>query len=204
MIHLDKMPRKIALTAVLLLALGLWTAPADAQAPAPAPAPASAPGPANEAVAVRTGNHADFGRIVFDAPPRARYRLTREGNQVTVTFADDVALGRPGKDPRNVSGLSVAGPRAVFTVPAGTRISRGRSPTAATCTSKVVSLSSAPACGRSRRSAAVSSAAGHLSRSTTAHTEKTALSASTASCWGRDQYLTTSPYMALCHRNNQC
>ena len=114
MIHLDKMPRKIASTAVLLLAWGLCTAPAEAQAPAPAPA--------NEAVAVRTGNHADFGRIVFDAPPRARYRLTREGNQVTVTFADDVTLGRPGKDPRNVSGLSVAGPRAVFTIPAGARI----------------------------------------------------------------------------------
>lgn len=124
MTNLDKMPRARPGTArgcalaVWLLASGPWAMPANAQAQAQAQAPA----PVAEAIAVRTGTHADFGRIVFDAPPRARYRLTRDGNQVTITFADEVTLGRPGKDPRNVSGLSVAGPRAVFTIPAGAKI----------------------------------------------------------------------------------
>lgn len=103
---------------VLPLTLMLWVMPAGAQVQTPAPAPVSAAEP----IAVRTGTHPTFGRIVFDAPPRARYRLTRNGNQVTVTFAEDVVLGRPGKDPRNVSGLSVAGSRAVFTIPAGAKV----------------------------------------------------------------------------------
>ena len=71
------------------------------------------------AVTIRSGNHPDFGRIVFDAPPRVAYRVVRDGDHLTVQFADDVALTGDPKLPRNVAGLHADHAQAVLTVAAG-------------------------------------------------------------------------------------
>jgi hypothetical protein len=71
------------------------------------------------AVTVRSGNHPDYGRIVFDAPPGVTYRVVRDGDRLTVQFAGDVALAGDPKLPRNVAALHADGTQAVLTVAAG-------------------------------------------------------------------------------------
>jgi hypothetical protein len=71
------------------------------------------------AVTIRSGNHPDFGRIVFDAPPGVSYRVVRDGDRVTVRFADDVALTGDPKLPRNIAALHADHAQAVLTVAAG-------------------------------------------------------------------------------------
>jgi hypothetical protein len=71
------------------------------------------------AVAIRSGNHPGFGRVVFDAPPRLSYQVTRDGDQLTVQFAGDVALTGSPKLPRNVAALQADNAQAVLTVAAG-------------------------------------------------------------------------------------
>jgi hypothetical protein len=70
-------------------------------------------------VTIRSGNHADFGRVVFDAPPRASYHVVRDGDRITVQFADDVALTGDPKLPRNVAALHADHAQAVLTVAGG-------------------------------------------------------------------------------------
>ena len=57
------------------------------------------------AVTIRSGNHPDFGRIVFDAPPHMPYHVVRDGDHLTVTFAGDAALAGDPRLPRNIKGL---------------------------------------------------------------------------------------------------
>jgi len=99
------MPKNLALRVFTMLAL-------------------ATPGPslAADPIPVRTGNHPTYGRIVFDAPANTRYRLTREGDQISVRFPDDQILARPGSPPRNVAKLGVAGSRLDFTIRAGATI----------------------------------------------------------------------------------
>lgn len=103
------MPKNLALRVFTMLAL---TTPGLALAADTAP------------ISVRTGNHPSFGRIVFDAPPNARYRLTREGDQISVRFPDDQTLARPGSAPRNVTRLNAAGSKLEFTIAAGASSAR--------------------------------------------------------------------------------
>jgi len=70
-------------------------------------------------VTIRSGNHRDFGRVVFDAPPRVSYRVVRDGDHLTVRFADDVALAGDPRLPRNVAALHADRTQAVLTVAAG-------------------------------------------------------------------------------------
>ena len=73
-------------------------------------------------VAVRTGSHPSFGRIVFDAPVGTPYRLSRDGDRVTVRFSNDIALGPPQAAPRNVARLQASGARAEFTIVPGATV----------------------------------------------------------------------------------
>lgn len=98
------------LIAASLLALLLLATPAHAQGTGVADA---------GTIAIRTGSHPGYGRIVFDAPPNTRYRLTREGNRIVVRFPDEQTLAAPNGTPRNVSGLGVAGSRLEFSIPPG-------------------------------------------------------------------------------------
>ena len=71
------------------------------------------------AVTIRSGDHPDYGRIVFDAPPSVTYRVARNGDRLTVQFADDVALAGDPKLPRNVAALHADSTQAVLTIAAG-------------------------------------------------------------------------------------
>lgn len=53
-------------------------------------------------VPIHSGNHPDFGRVVFDTPSNVSYRVTRDDDRVTVRFSDTVKLGAAPALPRNV------------------------------------------------------------------------------------------------------
>jgi peptidylprolyl isomerase len=88
---------------------------------------AAQPGaPGSVAVPIHSGNHPDFGRVVFDTPPHAAYRVTREGDRVTVRFADTVKLGAPPALPRNVLSIHANAAQAELTVAAGASLHDSR------------------------------------------------------------------------------
>lgn len=69
-----------------------------------APAPAS-----SRPIGVRTGEHKEFSRIVFDWPSKVGYRLGKTGDTATITFdsAADVDISRlKSRPPKNVLGAS--------------------------------------------------------------------------------------------------
>lgn len=72
-----------------------------------------------DSMAVRTGEHKDFDRIVFDAPKGTTYKIQRSGAQITLTFSraahlvfSPFDLGR-AKDLAVISGLEGNEPLAV-------------------------------------------------------------------------------------------
>ena len=69
--------------------------------------------------AIRAGNHTAFGRIVFDVPPGTRYKMTRDGDTVTIKFPDQTALQTPPPAPRNVRSLKASAAQAELQVAAG-------------------------------------------------------------------------------------
>ena len=71
------------------------------------------------AVTIRSGDHPDFGRIVFDAPPHMPYHVVRDGDHLTVKFAGDAALAGDPRLPRNIKGLQADHAEAVLTVASG-------------------------------------------------------------------------------------
>jgi hypothetical protein len=71
---------------------------------------------------VRSGNHPDFGRIVFDTSGTTAYHVDHDGDHVVVHIAGDVTLGRPPPPPRNVTAITTDGPTADLTLAHGTRI----------------------------------------------------------------------------------
>ena len=101
-----------------------WTHAARALALLLTMAQASAPD--STVVPTRTGNHPGYGRIVFDAPPKARYTLTRDGDTIAVRFQDDFRLDRQQSVPRNVTRLTTAAAVATFSVNAGTTLRQTR------------------------------------------------------------------------------
>jgi len=77
----------------LLLLLGAGHAAAEADTPR---------------IAVRAGDHAGHGRIVFDWPQRTDYTVTVEGSTVRIAFAAPGVpdLGALGRTPRNVTAIA--------------------------------------------------------------------------------------------------
>lgn len=93
----------------------------------PGPALASVPPPAQAAptAPIRTGNHSDFGRVVFDLPAGAKWSLDRAGERLTVRLsgAEPVAAGPP---PRNARTLTTASDSAELVLVPGTRVRSAR------------------------------------------------------------------------------
>lgn len=61
----------------------------------------------SEEVAVRVGDHAGYGRVVFDLPPGAAFTTTTDGNRFLVAFKDAGQVAQPMTLPRFV--VSVQG-----------------------------------------------------------------------------------------------
>jgi hypothetical protein len=93
------------------------SAPATANLPAAAPAQAAAATPPAEAptVAIRTGEHPDYTRIVFDWPSRVGYRLERSGTTATLRFDKPARL--------NIGNLRARPPKFIGDV--GTTVADG-------------------------------------------------------------------------------
>jgi parvulin-like peptidyl-prolyl isomerase len=75
--------------------------------------------PESGLVPIHSGNHPDFGRVVFDTPPNVSYRVTRDGDRVTVRFPDTVKLGVAPVSLRNVLSLRSNVAQAELTVAVG-------------------------------------------------------------------------------------
>jgi len=106
------------------------------QAPAaqtPAARPAAAPAIVSSAVKLRSGEHADYTRLVFDYPQRVDYSVAQEGNAATLRFQDPtpVDIGTLARrPPRFITGLSTqaenGGSVVRFTTPEGAQLKHWR------------------------------------------------------------------------------
>jgi hypothetical protein len=94
-------------------ALGLWLLLAQAAAAAEPPR-----------VAVRTGTHADFGRIVFDWPSPVDYSVEQAGDVFRLRFASpaEIDLARVARGPRNVAAVEREGETIVIRAVPGARL----------------------------------------------------------------------------------
>ena len=72
---------------------------------------------------IRTGNHPDHGRVVFDAPSHIPYRVVQNGDRLTVVFSspgsNDVAVTGNPVPPRNVAALHADGNEVTLTITDG-------------------------------------------------------------------------------------
>jgi hypothetical protein len=80
---------------------------------------AANPEAAGGKVAVRSGDHQGFGRVVIETNGQTDYRLDRDGDRVVVRFADGVTLGSPPPLPRNVLSIKTDGPVVELTLKHG-------------------------------------------------------------------------------------
>lgn len=64
---------------------------------------------ADSPVAIRSGNHPDFGRVVIDTDGKTSFGLNRDGDHAVLHLAHGMVLGPAPAPPRNVAGLSAAG-----------------------------------------------------------------------------------------------
>ena len=65
---------------------------------------AKAPAAAHaEGTAVRTGDHAGYGRVVFDMPEGATFTTAMDGNRMVVSFNNAGQIAQPMSLPRNVA-----------------------------------------------------------------------------------------------------
>jgi len=69
-----------------------------------------------EPVVVRSGNHPDFGRVVFDTPAHTTFHVTRDGDRLTVSFPASIALSTPPAAPRNVVSVHSGGTQAELVI----------------------------------------------------------------------------------------
>jgi len=69
-----------------------------------------------EPVVVRSGNHPDFGRVVFDTPAHTTFHVTRDGDRLIVSFPDSIALSTPPAAPRNVVSVHSGGTQAELVI----------------------------------------------------------------------------------------
>ncbi len=72
-------------------------------------------------IAVRTGGHPGFGRVVIDVGPAASYKLTRDGDTLTVTFGGAMTFAQPGSAPRNVRSVRVSPGQVMITIAPGAK-----------------------------------------------------------------------------------
>ena len=93
---------------------------------APGQATAAPRGTTSPTVPIRTGEHKDFSRIVFDWPRTVDYRVSQEGTQVSVSFQAPGRLalaglraGRPTRVSRVEGSGDGPSPSVMLTVPAG-------------------------------------------------------------------------------------
>jgi hypothetical protein len=89
-----------------IVAVGLSAVPAWASAWAQPAMP----------VAVRSGEHPGFGRLVFDFGHRVACRPAREGEHVILRFDTDLAITPPTRVPRNVRAIEAGAHQADITV----------------------------------------------------------------------------------------
>lgn len=85
--------------------------------------PAWAQGPQ---VAVRTGNHPGFGRVVFSFPGNVTSQMTRDGDRVTLQFDTDAEIVSATSLARNVLGVSGGKGHAELVVAPGAEIRQSR------------------------------------------------------------------------------
>jgi hypothetical protein len=78
-------------------------------------------------MAVRSGNHPGFGRVVIDTAGQTTYRIDQDGDHVLVRFTGDVMLGAPTAPPRNVIAMTTDGPTVDLTLKHGARLHATRS-----------------------------------------------------------------------------
>lgn len=110
-----------ALVAIGVLAIGMLATVATARAE-----PASAPAGPAEPITVRAGDHSDFGRLVFDITGGTKYRFSRKGDRVSLTFPRAMVIGEPAEPPRNVLSASGGSGEAELVVAAGARVRHWR------------------------------------------------------------------------------
>lgn len=79
---------------------------------------------------VRVGTHQGYSRIAFNFSTRTEYTVARQGDRVTVQFADNAIIGVANAIPRNVVSIIGGTGRADIVVAAGTTVPRlaGRQP----------------------------------------------------------------------------
>ena len=70
-------------------------------------------------VGVRLGTHQGFGRVVFDLPGKSDYRLTRDGQHVTIEFDKTGKVASSARGTRNVQSVVGGDGRAELTVAPG-------------------------------------------------------------------------------------
>lgn len=83
---------------------------------------AAPPALADSDIAVRTGNHPGFGRVVFDFPTRVPFQVSRQGDAVIIRFQGGDVIGQPGQLPRNVLALDGGVGEARLVLAKGTRL----------------------------------------------------------------------------------
>jgi hypothetical protein len=70
----------------------------------------------SQPIAVRSGNHPDYGRVVFDTPPGTSYIVTRDGDRLTMVFPDGIILSAPPATPRNIISIESGAARAELVI----------------------------------------------------------------------------------------
>jgi hypothetical protein len=75
-------------------------------------------------IGLRVGSHADYGRIVLDAPGRLDYRIEEDGGRVVLRLDTPAALDLSAarRPPRNVAGIEVVEGGIAVAVSPGTRL----------------------------------------------------------------------------------
>ncbi len=85
-------------------------------------APPGRAAPPADPVAVRSGNHPGFGRIVIDTKPQTAYRIDQDGDRLSIRFGGEIALNAPPAAPRNVTAIATDGPEASLTLVHGAKV----------------------------------------------------------------------------------
>lgn len=114
---------------VLLFGLAAPGLAAEVPPPIPAPMPAPAPPAANpvtQLIGVRSGDHAGYGRIVFDLPPGSDARVGQDPGRLLVQFSGANATVGTVAPPRNVTHVAVASDHAEIALDPDTRIRQSR------------------------------------------------------------------------------
>lgn len=85
---------------------------------------AAGPALAQARIGVRVGDHAGYGRMVFDWPSDTGYRVEEQDGRVVLRFARaaEFNLPVPGRLPRNLRGIETAGEAVTLLLAPGARV----------------------------------------------------------------------------------